>query len=63
MEKYNKARLPDVNNPVLRGRTLLGGMKKLQAFLLGFSQPFIHIHLVPRQEVLLMNGLNLSSCF
>ena len=47
MEKYIKARLLEVNNPVLRGRTLPGGMKKLQAFLLGFSQPFIHIHLIP----------------
>lgn len=64
MEKYTKARLLDVNvHPVLRGRTLLGGVKKLQAFLLGFSQPFFHIHLIPRQEVVLVNGFNLSSCF
>lgn len=64
MEKYGKARLSEENHPVLfsGGRRLLGEIKKLEAFLLGFSQPFIHIHLIPWQEVRLMNDFNLSSC-
>lgn len=40
----------------------LGWTQQLAPFSWGFSQPFIHIYLIPWQKVLLMNDFNLFSC-